>query len=212
MEELQKSGLYYPNKLVLATLLALKDVMGKNGLNAILNLARLRYLIDHYPPDNLEKEFDFADFTRLQIAIVDMYGEHGGQVFIKRSARAAFGSALSNYGAMAGVNTPAFRGLDVQTQTRIGLQAMAKIFSEISDQTASVEQGGETFMYTVRQCAQCWQRMGLSSPICFFGAGMLEGGLKWISGGHEFQVNEIQCKAMGDEVCKYSIRIAPIEA
>ncbi len=34
-----KSGLYYPNKIARIALTAIEDVMGKNGLNAILNLA-----------------------------------------------------------------------------------------------------------------------------------------------------------------------------
>jgi hypothetical protein len=85
MNAMTKSGLYYPNRLVLATFNALIDVMGENGLKAILNYAHLREFISQYPPDNLEKEIDFADFSAMQRAIMDMYGEKGGQAFIKRS-------------------------------------------------------------------------------------------------------------------------------
>ena len=54
-----------PNKIVMLSLQALEEVMGKNGLNAILNLANLKDLIDNYPPDNLKREFDFADFSAI---------------------------------------------------------------------------------------------------------------------------------------------------
>ena len=57
MNPIQKSGLYYPNKFGLIIIKSLEDVMGKNGLNAILNLAGLNYYIENYPPDNLEKAF-----------------------------------------------------------------------------------------------------------------------------------------------------------
>ena len=56
----QPTGLYYPNKFGLITIKSLEDVMGKNGLNAILNLAGLQHYVDSYPPDNLEKGFDFS--------------------------------------------------------------------------------------------------------------------------------------------------------
>ena len=56
MQPIPKSGLYYPNKIVMLSLQALEEVMGKNGLNAILNLANLKDLIDNYPPDNLKRE------------------------------------------------------------------------------------------------------------------------------------------------------------
>ena len=52
MEPIPVSGLYYPNKIANIALKALEDVMGKNGVNAILNLANLQHLIDHYPPPN----------------------------------------------------------------------------------------------------------------------------------------------------------------
>jgi len=60
MSPLQKSGLYYPNKFGMITIKSLEEVMGKNGLNAILNLAGLNNYIENYPPDNLDKGFDFS--------------------------------------------------------------------------------------------------------------------------------------------------------
>ncbi|NJL95677.1 MAG: hypothetical protein HC915_19075 [Anaerolineae bacterium] len=86
----EKSGLYYPNKLARITLEAMEEIMGKNGLNAILNLAGLSEYIGNYPPDNLEKAFDFTDFTALMVALEDMYGPRGGRGLALRAGRAAF--------------------------------------------------------------------------------------------------------------------------
>ena len=47
MEHIPKSGFYYANKFTRITLQAYEEVMGKNGLNAILNLAGLSNLIDN---------------------------------------------------------------------------------------------------------------------------------------------------------------------
>ncbi|HRE26374.1 MAG TPA: 4-vinyl reductase, partial [Anaerolineales bacterium] len=74
-----KSGYYYPNKMGRIYLTALEEVMGKNGLNAILRLAGLDRFIDRYPPDNLAKEFDFADIAALHTALEEMYGPRGGR-------------------------------------------------------------------------------------------------------------------------------------
>ena len=60
MSPIPKAGLYYPNKFGMIMIKALEEVMGKNGLNAILNLAGMNRYIDSYPPDNLEKQFDFV--------------------------------------------------------------------------------------------------------------------------------------------------------
>ena len=79
MNPIQKSGLYYPNKFGLITLKSLEDVMGKNGLNAILNLAGLNSYVENYPPDNLEKAFDFAELSSIGVALEEMYGPRGGR-------------------------------------------------------------------------------------------------------------------------------------
>ncbi len=75
----EKSGFYYPNKFARITIEALEQVMGKNGLNAILHLAGLSEYINNYPPNNLEKEYDFAYFTALCVALEEMYGPRGGR-------------------------------------------------------------------------------------------------------------------------------------
>jgi predicted hydrocarbon binding protein len=210
MDTTTKSGLYYPNRLALATFNALIDVMGKNGLNAILNYAHLREYINQYPPDDLEKGFDFADFTAMQYALVEMYGEKGGQTFLKRAGRSAFSTCMCKQGALAGVSSEAFHSLPLQAKQRIGLQAMVKVFSQISDQTTTVEDVGECFMYRVQQCPECWGQRGKEKAICSYGAGLLEEGLNYISGGSEFKVLEIRCMAKGDEFCEYTIDKTPI--
>ena len=96
MEPIQKSGYYYPNKFALITINALEDVMGKNGLNAILNLANLGSLIDNLPDDNLNKEFDFAEFSALNLALEEMYGPRGGRGLALRAGRATFSDGLRN--------------------------------------------------------------------------------------------------------------------
>lgn len=210
MEPIPKSGFYYANKIAFLALKALADVMGRNGLNAILNLARLPHLIDNPPPDNLAKEFDFADFTAINMALEEMYGPRGGHGLALRAGRHAFDDALRNFGALAGVGDLAFKVLPMQTKLKIGIPAMAKIFSQISDQYSTVADRGDAFIYTMHRCPQCWSRSGLDKPVCFMGAGLLQEGLKWVSGGSEFKVYESQCMAMGDDVCVYTIYKSPI--
>jgi len=52
--------------------------MGANGIKALLNMAICQAWIDNYPPRNLSKEFDFADFAHLNEAMEMMYGPRGG--------------------------------------------------------------------------------------------------------------------------------------
>jgi predicted hydrocarbon binding protein len=210
MKAITKSGYYYPNRLAYATFTALIDLMGKNGLNAILNLTQQNGFIDNFPADNMEKGFDFADFSALQMGLEEMYGDQGGRMFLKRAGRFAFDQSLKKYGALAGISDPAFRSLPLQTQVRIGLQALARIFTQISDQQTTVEEDVTLYKYIVLKCPQCWDRKGINNSICSYGTGLLEEGMKWITGGFEFKVSETKCMAKGDDVCEYSIDKNPI--
>ena len=206
----QKSGLYYPNKFGFITIKALEDVMGKNGLNAILNLAGLNHYIDNYPPDNLEKGFDFVELSGIGLALEEMYGPRGGRGLALRAGRATFADALKNFGALAGVGDLAFKVLPLQAKLRIGIPSMAKIFSQVSDQHSTVEEHENEFVYTIHKCPVCWGRTGADKPVCFVAAGLLQEGLKWVSGGNEFRVNESKCIAVGDSVCEFIIQKEPI--
>src|SRR3990170_1974449 len=134
MESVPKSGYFYANKFALIMIKAFEDVMGKNGLNAILNLAHLPHLIDNYPPGNLAKEFDFANVSAINQALEEMYGPRGGRGLALRAGRATFADVLRNFGALAGAGDLAFRVLPMLTKMKIGIPAMAKIFSQVSDQ------------------------------------------------------------------------------
>ncbi len=210
MNTLLKSGLYYPNKFGLITLKALEEVMGRNGLNAILNLANLSQYIDNYPADNLEKGFDFVELSSIGVALEEMYGPRGGRGLALRAGRATFADALKNFGALAGVGDLAFKVLPLQAKLRIGIPAMAKIFSQVSDQYSTVEEREGEFIYTIHRCPVCWGRSGMDKPVCFIATGLLQEGLKWVSGGNEFRVNESRCVACGDEVCEFVIQKDPI--
>jgi predicted hydrocarbon binding protein len=210
MEPSQKSGYYYPNKFGLIMLDALEDVMGRNGLNAILNLASLNNLIGNFPEDNLAKGFDFSDISAINQALEEMYGPRGGRGLALRVGRATFSDCLKNFGALAGVGDLAFRVLPLQTKIRIGAPAMAKIFTQMSDQITTVEEKEDVFVYTIHRCPVCWGRSGVDRPVCYIATGLLQEGLKWVSGGNEFRVNESRCVAMGDDVCEFIIQKNPM--
>ena len=196
----QHSGLYYPNLMVRIYLQALEEVMGKNGINALLNLAKLPHLIDNYPAANLNKEFDFADFGALGQGIVDMYGPRGGRGLALRAGRAAFADGLSKFGATAGAADLAFKVLPTGVKLKVGLKAMAETFTKFSDQKSSVEEADDHFIYTIHQCPVCYGRKS-DKPVCYGAIGILQEGVRWVSGGKDFRVEETDCKATGHENC-----------
>jgi len=205
-----RSGLYYPNKFGLITIKSLEDVMGRNGLNAILNLAGVSHYVDNYPPDDLEKGFDFSELSAIGTALEEMYGPRGGRGLALRAGRATFSDALRNFGALAGVADLAFVVLPLDAKLRIGLNAFAKMFVQLTDQDTRVEEKDREFIWTILKCPCCWGRRNEDKPVCYIAAGLLLESLKWVSGGNEFRVTESRCIAVGDDVCEFVIPKEPV--
>lgn len=210
MEQELKSGFYYSNKFAFIALKAYEDLIGKSNLTAILNLAGLNHLIDNFPPENLEREFDFSDFTAIHLALEEMYGPRGGQGLAQRAGRATFDEGLKNFGALAGVSHPAFKELTIKTRLQIVLPITARIFTMLSDQNTTVIETEGEFLWTISRCPICWNRHGVDKPVCYMTAGFLQALMAQVSDGLEFRVNESRCKAMGEEVCEFVIQKDPI--
>lgn len=91
------SGYYYPNKMARILLVSMEEVMGRNGLNALLNLTEMRQFIQEPPPDNLERQFDFAHIANLTQGLDEIYGPRGGRGLALRGGRAIFSRGLKQF-------------------------------------------------------------------------------------------------------------------
>lgn len=206
----EKSGYYYPNLIARIYLESIEEIMGSNGIKALLNLADMQHLIDNFPPGNLAKEFDFADFAHLNEAMEMMYGPRGGRALALRAGRKAFDQGLKNFGPMVGIADRAFRMLPLKIKMKVGLGAMAKAFSTTSDQISYVREEDENFVYVIERCPVCWGRQA-DGPICHAALGIIVQGLDWGTGGKKFKVAQVTCTAAGDPSCDFTISKEPIE-
>lgn len=211
MEKVQTSSYYSANKFVRFALESYEEMVGKNGLNAILNLAGLSSLIDNFPPDTLEREFEFVDFTAFHIALEEMYGSRGGQGLAQRAGRSTFNHAILDLGSLPGLGDPAFNQLPLEVKLRMSLPVISlRIFSQIADHSSIVEEKENEFVWTFQHCPICWTRMNAEKPVCYLLTGMLQATMMWASAGLEFPVNETQCCAVGDPVCEFVTQKEPL--
>ncbi len=204
------SGFYYPNRFGLILFDALEEIMGRNGLNAILNMAGLSQFIDNPPPDVMDKGFDFASISALNRALEEMYGPRGGRGLQLRLGRVLFAQGLANFGALVGASDLAFKVLPLPAKLKAGLPAVAKVFDSLSDQTSFVKDpGGDHFHYVIDRCSMCWGRQ-VERPGGFIAAGIIEESLRWLSGGRTFRVDQLTCLGMGHEECTFAVYKEPI--
>lgn len=205
MDTIPESGYFNTNRYARIFLESIQEIIGEHGLNSILNYAGLSSLIDNFPPDNLDRAFDFANFSLINQALTEIYGERGGRGISLRIGKITFDDVLKDYGSMAGVGELDFKVLPAGKKIEFGLKAMARIFSENSDKIASLIDEGDHFIYRVERCPFCWGLENQDQPVCYYMVGLLQEGLLWVSGGKEFQVVERSCLATGDQACEFEI-------
>jgi hypothetical protein len=204
VSSIEPSGYYYPNKMGRIILMAIEEILGKNGINALLRLAKLDYRIDNYPPNNLNKEWDFAEFSALDKALDEMVGPRGGRALSLRAGQAVFNEGLRGFATFVGMADLAFRVLPLGTKMKVGLKAMAEVFSKFSDQPSRIDEEPDRYLYVIERCPVCWGRTA-DKPICNIAAGLIQEGLKWVSGGKTYRVVETKCVAQGADTCSFEI-------
>ncbi len=201
---------YWPNKLGRITLLSLQDVMGRKGLNAVLNLAKLRHLINNYPPNNLDLGWSFAEMAALNQALEDAHGILGGRGLAVRAGRASLYYILKDFGAVVGIGDLAFRFLPLRRKMSLTLHALAETFNKTSDEIVRLEQEPDRFLYHVDRCPVCWGRSA-EEPICRLTLGTLQEAMYWATGGKNIRVDEVACFATGDTTCTFAVDKRPME-
>lgn len=201
---------YWPSKLGRITLLSLEDVMGKKRLNAVLNLAKLRHLINNYPPSNLDLSWDFEEMAALNQALEDMHGPRGARGVAIRAGRAGMYYILKDFGAVVGSSDLAFRVLPLRRKMRAALQALAETLSKTSDQIVHTEVEQDRLLFCVDRCPECWKRTA-EEPICYMTLGLLQETMHWATGGKNIRVDEIACIAAGGTACTFAIDRRPMD-
>jgi hypothetical protein len=205
-----RADYFYPNKMVRIILMAMEEVMGRNGVNAVLNLAQLKHLVNNFPPNNFDRHVTFVELGRLMAALDQMYGPRGGRGLALRAGRACFKYGLKEFGPVLGIADLAFRLLPLHMKLKVGADIFCETFNKFSDQVVRLGEVEDQFLWENVRCPICWDRH-TDGPCCYLAVGILQEALYWVSGGKNFEVNETTCIGQGDEVCTIVIEKKPLD-
>jgi predicted hydrocarbon binding protein len=200
---------YYPQRMGRIILLAMEEVLGREGVRSVLGQASLGSYADRYPAARSDKTFPFQAVSRLQESLEQAYGPQGGRGAALRVGRACFSYGLREYGSMLGITEMAFRLLPLPTKLRVGAKSFAELFNRHTDQRVRVEEQEARLLWHIERCPLCWGRQA-DEPVCHLAVGLLQESLYWLSGGKAFNVEEVACIARGDPACTISMDQAPL--
>ena len=191
------------NALVRQALTSAQEVMGENGLNAVLRTSELERFIGNLPPDNLEPSIRASEYAKLNAAIEAFYGR-GGRGMLRRIGKASFQYAVREQSALLGVAGVALKLLPEKQRIKFILNSMAGALKKSNPQVeAWVDDKGERLAYIESTCAICYDRHS-TDPICHLYAGSIAEAVQWAT-GKEFKITETHCLAKGEEYCRFEI-------
>jgi predicted hydrocarbon binding protein len=195
-------------------LIAAEEMVGKSALELILRDHQMAQLIDNYPPEKFQisSSFTHKDYTNLCTALIEFYGQNGESESI-RFGRIATKPVLEKQGAklnFAARTAIKFLPLSIQIKTVLETikNDLDKIYQEVEyDASISIENRGDKWAYVDRACALCAGKEA-DSPICWGWVGTLAESLNWLT-GKEFDIDQVECRAMGQEACIWEISKSP---
>ncbi|MGB8215577.1 MAG: 4-vinyl reductase [Anaerolineales bacterium] len=200
---------FYPNRMGRVVLLAMEEILGHSGVNAVLNLVNLSGYINDYPPYNQDLKFPFKHVTQLQVGLESAYGPRAGRGLAVRIGRACLKYGLREFGPELGLTDLAFRLLPLQAKLTTGSDALAALFNDYTDQRVRLERDEKYIYWHIERCPLCWERQA-DGPCCHLAVGLLQEALFWVSGGKYFEVEEKKCIACGDSTCTILIDRNPM--
>jgi predicted hydrocarbon binding protein len=189
---------FYPNVWARMVLVSAEEILGENGMAALLNYAGLSELIKNYPPENTHKEFPFTKFAKIQAALWDMNGTRGARVFATRAGEQTMRYGLDQFGAVAKAAQAAMQMGSLESRIRVGIQFFAKFFNAVSDQKVHVEEDENYWYWVIERCPMCWEKKA-DEPMCYLGVGVLQAAASWASNGVRFRVSPSACIATGNK-------------
>lgn len=201
--------LHYTNRMGRFLLQGMEEILGREGMNAVLLRSGLSEYIEHLPADDLELKVPFSHVSRLQVSLEEEYGKRAGQGVAIRIGRAGFKYGLREFGSILGITNPAFKMLPIPARVLRLSEALAELFNKFTDQQVNLEHNNEQISWHIERCAYCWERQA-DEPVCFLAVGLLQEALDWACSGRQFEVRETGCRATGDETCTIVIKQRPV--
>jgi predicted hydrocarbon binding protein len=195
------------NRAFRVILLGVEDVVGKNGMAAVLRAAKLPQYIDNYPPSDTENGGHAVHYlSNINHALYDIYGARGARAILNRIGRGRARKAIEENATFANATRAATMLLPRRMRIKLSLEKVSKEYSHQMGTSIKISEDAESIYWEDPLCSSCldWKS---ETPVCYTNAGFIFGILSWGLGDDDLQIQEVTCRAKGDAVCKYRVVI-----
>jgi predicted hydrocarbon binding protein len=199
----QRDDAVIVDALVRQALVAAQEVMGENGLNAVLRASSLERFIGNFPPDDLKPAIQSREYAKFNQAIEEFYGR-GGRGMLRRIGKASFQYAVREQTALLGIAGTALKLLPEKQRIKFILSSMVNALKKTNSQVeAWLDESGDKIAYVESTCAMCHGRQS-TEPVCHLYVGSIGEAVAWAT-GHQHEIIEMHCMAKGDPYCRFEV-------
>lgn len=190
----------------------LQNIVGKNGLNSILNYSHLDMYIGNFPPDNDDLAIPVQYLQHLYMAILELLGQKGAHSLQLRVGKEVMRNLIEGRPIITKPLKAAAHFLPVSKRMRMALekfieQSLKRAPTTLGSNRFELQEEPEYFLFIDRDYEGS-EGVIANSPVCGFQTGMLQYAMEWIT-GTPHRVEEIECRAMGHPADVFKIWKAP---
>ena len=196
------------NHVMLVWLETVQNIIGPSGLKSVLNYAHLPGYIDNFPPNNDNLEIPLEDLQTLYSSLLELFGKKGARSLQIRVGREAARLAVETRPQISKPVKLAARFLSEPRKMRITLEKHIEQIEKRFDYLPNfppieLREDEDCFLYKDEAWFESEGRTS-QTPACGLLAGMLMYLMEWIT-GNEHEVEEIECRAMGQSADVFRI-------
>jgi hypothetical protein len=206
---MQEADAFSLERLGRILLLALDEVLGRPDRTAVLAAAGLQEFEQFQPISDRKGTLPTDFLSRIQKGLGEVFGLQAGRGLALRIGRVSFKYGLGEFADLVRAQEVAFRLLPLPAKIDVGSQALADLFNRFPGQQVQLESDSGHVYWKMTGCPLCVGRRS-SSPCCDLAVGLVQEALSWASGGRFFQVEEVCCRAAGNETCTLMIDKVPL--
>ncbi len=183
------------NLVIRMVLDSTEEIIGTNGLKALLNYGGMISLFENKPDYSLEKNYTDEEYGKLTSSWYKVLGTSGGKAVFR---------VIGKTSGKRSISTGLFESLkELPSPER--LFKMVELFALATGRGKALKEG-DVIIYDNPSCSAC---SGFTSEteVCTGLNGAFDEYAAW-AGLEGVRTVETKCKAKGDDTCRYEIRQA----
>lgn len=181
----------------------IRTVVGAHELKSVLEYAHLQKYMHNYPPETYEMVIPFKDLRTLFLSLYELFGGRDLYILQLRIGRERARLSIEKYLQTARTLQTTACLFPEWKRIYMGLKKLKEETETLYNTKMELQEKDGSFFLTH---AGYFESEGVVSPVpvCGTFVGMLQYTAEWIT-GHPHDVEEVECRAVGDPADVFKI-------